>query len=229
VNTERIKEIIDKIPINILLLGYLLYLGYDYYMFESDVSSQKVAKAKALEAAKASNAKLEKRAKELSEFVRSLETKKVEIRNLAQNLQGMKATLSESTDDAAFIKIMYTEAKKAGLTVLALRPGASVAKEYYVEKSFVLSFGGVFAQVYSFLDRISNVAQIVRVENFAMKPSTVVGGKFVVLEGEMELKTYKYQKSKADSLGQMDAPARVNDPKSPGGPGKPLLKVGGIQ
>jgi Tfp pilus assembly protein PilO len=203
-NSEKINEILDKIPISLFLLAYLGYLGMDYYNFQNDPTSDLIRKQNEITVAKQSNQKLASKLKEFKEFVKTLEVKKAEIRKLAQELHEAKATLSENLDIPAFMKMTITEARKVGLRVISLKPTDSSTKEYYTEQLFLFTFRGVYVQVLAFLERLANVSQIVRVEEFSMRPVGSSQAKYVELEGTIELKTYKYIGSKADSLGSGD-------------------------
>jgi Tfp pilus assembly protein PilO len=200
VSNERINEIIEKIPITLLLVCYFGYLGFDYYSFIKDESSPLLMKSANIEAVTQSNKKIEERIKKLDDFLKSLDAKKVELRRLAQELHETQGTLSETIDVPAIMKMTLTEAEKVGLRVLSLTPSGSNAKEYYVEQTFQLTFRGVYIQLIAFLKRLSAVRQIVRVDTFKIKPLVSNRSRFVELDGTLEIKTYKYLGSKADSL-----------------------------
>jgi type IV pilus assembly protein PilO len=207
VNSEKINDLVNKIPISFLMFCYLGYLAFDYYTFENDPASPLLSKKTEIAAAKENNTKLENKLKQSSEFVKTLEQKKLELRRIAQDLQDVKGTLSETIDVPAFMKMVITEAKKVGLTVSSLKPMGSSEKEYYAEHVFLLSFRGVFVQLAAFLERLANVSQVVRVDSFSMKPIGSSKSKYVDLEGTVEIKSYRYLGSKADSIGSADSPA----------------------
>jgi Tfp pilus assembly protein PilO len=216
VANERINEIIDKVPITLLLAAYLAYLGFDYYTFMNDESSPLLMKNANVQAVSQSNKKIEEKIKKLNDFVRSLEVKKVELRNLAQELHETQSTLSETIDVPAFMKMTWTEARKVGLRVLSLTPSGSSSKEYYAEQSFTLSFRGVYAQLIAFLNRLSEVRQIVRVETFKIKPVSSVRSRYVELEGSLEIFTYKYLGSKTDGTDPSSGNTSSKSPPTSG-------------
>jgi Tfp pilus assembly protein PilO len=211
VNAEKINEVVEKIPISLLLVAYLGYVGFDFYNFQNDPGSLLLQKKAEVVTLKENNGRAEIKLKQYQEFVRNLETKKTELRKLAQELQEAKASLSETIDIPAFMKLAITEAKKVGLTVSSLKPGESRAKEYYAEQDFSLTFKGVYIQLVAFLDRISNVTQIVRVENLNLHAASPAQGKFVELSGDVRIQAYKYVGSKADTVG---ASENISTPKA---------------
>ncbi len=214
---DRLKEIVDKIPVGMLLFLYLGYLSYDFYAFRTDSESPLNLKAREVSKAQETKKKLELKLKEANKFVQTLEIKKAEVKKLALELQSMKETLSEKSDVPAFMKMIITEAKKIGVTVVSLRPGGVVDRDFYSETTYLLSFRGVFMQVAGFLDRILNVAEIVRVENLMLKPVASSRDRFVILEGSVDIKTYKYRGSNADSVGHYESLTSIesNKPANP--------------
>lgn len=228
-NREMLKERLEKFPITLLLVLFLGYLAYDYSVFMNDPASLLTAKKTELKGAKEINNKIQERVKQANEYVRNLEAKTAEIRRLAVELEGMKATLTESLDVPGFMKMAITEAKKVGLVVLGLKPTALNKSEYYVEQAFELNFRGVYVQLLVFLDRLSQAQKIVRVDNFSIKPKGGGSSRYVELEGTVQIKTYYYLGSKADELGRTEslAPASVPPSGSPATPPTPVSSGGG--
>lgn len=203
-SSDKIREIFEKLPLSFLVFVYLAYLAYGYYSFTNDSNSPLLQKRQQIELIKQQNGKLETKIIQLSDFARTLESKKEELRRLAQDLQEMKTNLPEELDIPEFMKTVITEAKKVGLTVLSLKPNDTVKAEYYVEQKFTMTFRGAFIQLLAFLERLANVTEIVRIENFDMKSTGSSRARYVELEGSVEIKTYQYVGSKADMLGQTE-------------------------
>ncbi len=203
-NGDTIKEIIDKIPASLILVIYLGYLGFGYYNFENDSQSELGTKNSEIHAAKANEVKLRKKINEANQFLKTLDAKKEEIRSAMLELQNMKEVLSEKSDVPAFMKMLIIEAKRMGVSVVALKPNGSQDKEFYSESTFQMSIQGVFVQVISFLDRISNVSEIVKIDMIELSPVASSQQQYVVLNGKIDLKTYKYRGSVADSVGKSD-------------------------
>ncbi len=197
-----------------ILFVYLVMQGLNFHSFITDDDSPLIMKKKDIAAAKEAKKKVEAKLKESIAFVKSLETKKNELRGLATDLQGMKETLSERLDVPAFMKMTITEANKVGLNIVSLKPTGGKEKEYYAEKTFEMSFRGLFVQFIMFLDRISKVSEIIRTDKFSMKPRGPKTARFVELEGTIELKTYKYLGTKADSLDSLSNASEVKKSSS---------------
>lgn len=199
---EEISAQINRIPFSILLIGAIAYFGYDYYTFDYDPGSPKNLKIAENRALKENNLKLGIKIKENTEFLQTLEQKKQYLRGLARELQEAKVTFSDTSDTPGFMKMVAIEAKKLNLSVLGLKPKPLVPGQYYAEMPFEMKFQGVFVQLVAFLNRLSNLNRIIQPDSIRIK---VVGGnttRFVLLDGEIELKIFKYVGSKEDEIGK---------------------------
>src|SRR5436189_273350 len=84
------------------------------------------------------------------------------------------------------IKMIDTEAKKVGLRIGGIRPAGEKKSqdEFYYENTFTVAFKGIYAQVVVFLERLSKVSRIVRVDELNIEPlnkSAISVGRFVEL------------------------------------------------
>jgi Tfp pilus assembly protein PilO len=214
-NSELIAPLIKKAILGIFVLVIFTF-GYDYYTFENDADSPLNTKKAEIVAMQTKIAGLQTKVKQAEEFYRTLENKKAELRRYAEQLSELKATVSESLDVPAFMKLIVTEAKKVGLGVVGLKPTKLTLHKYYAEQAFEMSFQGVFVQLLVFLDRMSHAQKIVRVDNFAMKPKSGNIGKFIELVGTVEIKSYYYINTPEDEIGKTP----------PGGASAPAGKAG---
>jgi Tfp pilus assembly protein PilO len=200
VDIEKIKEILNKIPVVLLLVAYLGNLGYDYYSFTNDSTSPLGDKKSQLEAAKTNNAQLKVKLNELQTFVKTLEAKKVALRNMVEEFQQVSGALSDHLDIPLFMKMVLTEARRAGLKVEGLKPKGITEKEFYQESGFDFTYRGVFVQLLRFLQRLALTTEIIRIEDLNMKPNSPASGRFVEITGGLEIKTYSYSAAKVDAL-----------------------------
>ena len=202
-DNERLLANLGRIPTVPLLLAFLFYyIGYGYYSFMGAEDSPLTSKKKQVVAAKEENGRIKEKIKKANEFSKSLEAKKSEIQGLVQELNGMKATLSESFDVPEFMKMIITEAKKTGLVVLALKPTSQGKKEYYSESAFELSFKGAYVQLLVFLDRLAQAQKVIRTDHLVIKPKGSPYARYVELEGTVQIKGFSYLGTKADEIAQ---------------------------
>ncbi len=208
-DVEKIKALINQLPWSVLLLGYLAYAGWDFYSFEYDDASERQLATGKLKKAEEDTKKLQEKVITLEKFEASLETRRVEVRDFARSLQDLKTSISENSDDSAFVKTLYLEAKRAGINIKSINPVGLVKEEFYSKHSFDFKITGIFSQIDNFLDRMANLTQIVRADNFSLKSKTEPsGGRFQILDGVIQLSTFTYNGSKADTLGEAVDPAK---------------------
>lgn len=205
---EQIKAYLEKVPVLPLLLAFAAYLGYDAYTYMTDPQSPLNQKQQQLATVQKDTVAIREKVKKAEEFYRTLEQRKIELRQLALQLEEAKASLSEQMDISSFIRLISTEATKVGIKVISIKPKPETKdEEYYVQQTFALEFQGVFVQVVVFLQRLANLERIIRVGNVKLSPLSKANETFVELKGGLDLNTYRYRGSKADDLGKPSAPA----------------------
>jgi Tfp pilus assembly protein PilO len=173
---------------------------WDFKSFQEDQTSDFGMKTSQVTQTKAEIVSLEKKNVEMQEFVKAIDAKKMELSELSSKLFELKSALSDRLDAAEFTRSIFTEAKKAGLDVQSIRPKGKLDTEFYREFPFELRFKGVYPQIFTFLNRISNMQRVVRVDQFSLRPISSAKSQFVQLEGDLELKTYAYLGSQADKI-----------------------------
>jgi Tfp pilus assembly protein PilO len=220
-NLDSLKETLQKIPIGVLGVVAALYFGYDLYTFKTDPESPLLQKQSERQQLQDSNSKLQVKLTQAREFFKTLDQKRTEIRAMAEQLREMKAILTEELEVPGFIKLVVTEARKVGLTVLSIKPTELKKQPYYDEQSFDFNFRGVYVQLLVFLDRLSSIERIVRVDNFDIKSTRSVGP-YIELDGKVQIRSYRYVRSKEDELalagGSTSVQAVVPGAKPPGAP-----------
>lgn len=204
---EKLKEVLNKIPVLPLVLLYVAWGGYQFYEFTDSPSSPLTQKMVQIRKLKGENDKIRKKIQEAEKFYKSLDIKREEIRGLAKELGMMKATLSEELDMADLIKTLTTEAEKAGLKIEGITPGNSLPKEFYIEQRFEVKFVGFYFQTILFLERISQLRQILKVTDLKLQPrkqrnkkKQMTSARFIQLAGELKLGTYRYNPTQADGI-----------------------------
>ena len=191
-NSDGLKNLLQKLPVGLLLILYVGYLGFDLYDFTYGTSSPLVQMRQQIEQTKQENVKTGEKLKIAQDFLRTLDLKKGQLRRMAEELDGMKATLTETLDVPSLMKMLVTEAKKIGLTVSSLRPTEASRSQFYAEQGFELNYRGVYVQLLVFLDRISKSQKVVRVEDFSMRPVGSSLSRYVELQGTVQIKAYHY-------------------------------------
>lgn len=208
--------------LNLVFFAIAIYLGWDYYSFTTDPTSEYGAKKASLDEQRADIVAKEKKVADAKTFYQNLEKKREELRRLSTELATMKSTLTENNDIPAFMKLVLNEAKRVGLMVTSLSPLPSQKMQYYIEQPFDLNFQGVYVQLIAFLDRLAQAERIVRIDDFTVRPrsTSTKASKFVDLEGTIKVRTYVYLGTQEDEVatsGGSDAIKSGGTPKPGGG------------
>lgn len=221
---DGLKSLLGKIPWELFLVLYGIYLAFDLHSFSTSSDSPLNMKRGQVTAMEAANKTLEAKVQEAREFFNSLDITREQIRILATELSEMKNTLSDRINIPEFLKTVDTEAKKLGITVLGLRPLPEVKREFYIEQPYELKFKAVYVQILVFLDRLSNARTVVRVDDYQVKPAAKPRGKYLEISGDLKLRTFTYAGSAEDEIAQkaknvgQGAPAGGVQPPAGGAP-----------
>ena len=222
---EKINALLEKVPIQIVGIAILVWFAWGYYQYRYTPEGAYLSKVNEIKEVQAQTDQTQKKLTELKAFISRLETKRTELRGMAQRLVETKASIGDTLDIPLFMQMVVTEAKKIGLTVTTLKPTDKKDKEYYEEQNFELGFRGLYVQAVVFLARLTQLQTLIGIDNLKLHPQSLSGlsGQtgYVTLEGNVTVKGYHYLKSTADELPRpIDMGTPANSPKaSPGKPG----------
>ncbi len=205
---DRIIELLEKIPVIPIFLGVLIYYGWDVYEFHTAPDREVANFTRDIDGLQGSNDKLQGRVGELKKFQLELEQKRQDIRQLTTRLDEVKANLPEEFNIALFMQTVITEAKKAGLTPMAIRPQERTPKSDYMEHSFDFAFRGIYHQLLMFLKRLTQLQTIVRVESFVVRPTSRRVGSIPEVEGNIQIKGFSYMRTNADEISKTTGGAK---------------------
>jgi Tfp pilus assembly protein PilO len=202
VGTSELIQQIKKIPVLLLAAVGVLYVGYDYWTFIDDASSPLNISKSQIQSEGRKLSEVQQRLAAAESYRQVREDRRIALQSRAQELFEMRDTIDHDLNIPEFIKMVVTEAEKVGLEVLSFEPAGSREEEHYLEQTFNLRFSGIYVQLVVFLNRLANVQRIIQVGNFNFTPKNDNTGRFVILEGSLELKTYRYAVSQADEVAQ---------------------------
>lgn len=187
----------------ILMIGCVLYYAHDFYfVFLKEPESPLLVKKNEVRTVTEETQKLKKRVDELSEFEKKLESMREDVKKIVEDLAEARKALPESVGMPDFMKLVISESKRVGLTVVSVTPMPSVKKDYYLEYPVEVRYRGVYAQLVSYLKRLSGLERIINVDKFDIKPVSLANAKYVQIEGSLRLVTFSYVGSGADGIGK---------------------------
>jgi type IV pilus assembly protein PilO len=215
----KINEIVAKIPITLLLMAYLLFLGYQWYDFKNGSDSALNVKKSELEDAEKKKDQLNKKLVTLSEFAKNVEKKKRDLLQAMADLSALKDAIPEQNELPTLMNVLVTEAKRVGLSVKGINPQPEVRKEYYIEQPVKLEVGGAYFQLLAFTERLTSVSQVIQIGTLDVAPSQDKSPKGILLAAKMDVKFFKYLGTQADNLGKQDSGSQAvqNTSSSPQG------------
>lgn len=228
-NVEALLGPLSRVPWSLIGFAILMLFGWQYYDFMNNETSELNQEKARVVGIREEISKKNQKLKDVETFKQTVVERRRKIDELRAELESKKLAVSESVDAAEFMGVLNAQARRVGLEVMRLEPGQSTSKELYAEHPFRLSFRGVYVQFLVFLERLAKLEKIVRVDRFDVKPSAKaqVSRSLVELEGQMEMKVYRYVSSAADtmpdsvkSVGAAPAgsPAPAASPAGGGGP-----------
>ncbi len=228
-NAEALLGPLSRVPWSLIGFAILMFFGWQYYDFMNNETSELNQEKARVVGIREEISKKNQKLKDVETFKQTVVERRRKIDELRAELESKKLAVSESVDAAEFMGVLNAQARRVGLEVMRLEPGQSTSKELYAEHPFRLSFRGVYVQFLVFLERLAKLEKIVRVDRFDVKPSAKaqVSRSLVELEGQMEMKVYRYVSSAADtmpdsvkSVGAAPAgsPAPAASPAVGGGP-----------
>jgi len=199
---EQIKDLLNRLPIFLFLGVYLVTVACDMKEFLEETAAsplqQKKEEVKSLETQVTS---LRQKLKAAEIFEKEYKERLTALKERAQELRGKKNTLTDSIRQEEVLSIISKVARKSGIKQLSLRPNPEKTNTFYFEKPFTLQFEGFYAQLMVFLKNLSEEEKIFKVDNYNITPVGGQAGRFIKLKGQMEIKVYWYNPSKADKIG----------------------------
>lgn len=151
-----------------VLGGALVLSGALYFTTFKGMQEKNVSAQKALDAKTAENAQLELYRPKLAEMERQLA-------NLKQQLEIERRIVPDDKEADQFMRMVNTEAVKAGIEVRRYTAKPVSSKDFYTEIPFDLEIDGPYFGVMNFFDRMAKMERIVNVSNLLVsttkKPS----------------------------------------------------------
>jgi type IV pilus assembly protein PilO len=143
-----------------LVLGGLVSAAVYFFMFRGMTQNNQTAQ-NALTVKLAENSQLEAYRPKLAEIERQLA-------NLKQQLEIERRIVPDEKQADDFMRMVQSEAGKAGIEVRRYTARAVSAREYYSEVPFELEVDGPYYGVVNFLDRLGKMERIVNVSGLLM-------------------------------------------------------------
>jgi len=152
----------------ILVLGAALLTGVLYFTVFNSQQSANATSQKALDEKVRENVELEKYRPKLDDIERQLAS-------LKQQLEIERHIVPDEKEVDGFMKMLDSEALKAGIELRRYTAKPTANKEFYTEVPFEVELDGPYYSTLNFFDRVSKLERIVNVSSLLVastkKPS----------------------------------------------------------
>ena len=208
---DRIKYILEKIPVALILFLSLSYLAFDYNQFLNDPGSDLNLKKKEIADVRSMQTGLERKITDVKEFAKKIESVRQELASLASEFDSVRSVLPEKVNLAFSIKSVITEAQKLGLLITAIKPGVSEKKDLVSYYPFELEFQANYQQYLSLLNRIQELEEVIMVKDFQIESKGSKNSKYVELKGKVELFAVEYHGASLSSNSSSSGVSHAKD------------------
>ena len=192
-----IRKLIRNIHIIIIL--YSVYLAYEYHekhtieMQQAEINiKQKSIKIK----------KLKKERKDITKYFDDIENAKARIEKVLSQVEDLQKKFPSTVSATEDLDMINELARGLKMKEVKLRPLSERNKGFYFEKPYKINFSGTYLQTLIFLEKIGQQDRLFNiVETKLEKKSNKSKGRFQVVEGTVEIVSYRYNSGHKESGG----------------------------
>ena len=201
-NLESLLAPLNRIPWILIAFLVLGYFGWGYYDFLNNESSELNQEKARVVSIREDISRKTSKLKEVEQFRLTVDARRRQILEMKSRLEELKLAVSDTLDNSEFMDILNAEARRVGLDVVQLSHGTTGLKELYAEHPFKLSVRGVYLQFLVFLERLSKLQKIIRVDTFSVlpRPGAQISRPLVELDVALDMKVFRYISSAADKV-----------------------------
>ena len=157
-------------------------IGGGYYFIIKDMFVD-------LDSVEARELTLRKTFLEKKELAVNLDAYKAQIKKAKENFEVLKKQLPNESEIPDLLIDMTQVGLSRGLQFEQIKPGNTVARDFYAEKLVNIKVNGDYHQIASFISDIAALPRIINVENFSLKRDSSNGNN---LTFQAVTKTYHY-------------------------------------
>ncbi len=140
--------------------------------------------------------------KQLEKYFKDIQDAKERIELVAQKLEKLQRQLPEEVSDAENLNIIRNIAESVNMKNILLSPGEDKINGFYIAKEYKLKVTGTYLQNLVFLEKLGQQERILNVKSVSMgMEKSKQRGRFVLLESELSLETFRYNKDYKEDRG----------------------------
>jgi type IV pilus assembly protein PilO len=138
----------------------------------------------------------------LEKYFKDIQDAKERIELVAQKLEKLQRQLPEEVSDAENLNIVRNIAEAVNMKNIILSPGEDKIVDFYIAKDYRLRVTGTYLQILVFLEKLAKQERILNVKSVTMeREKGKQRGRFVLLDSELILETFRYNKNYKEDRG----------------------------
>lgn len=152
--------------------------------------------------------------KQLQAYLKDVETAKGKIELVAKEIEKLQQKLPDTVDDTKNLSLLKGIAEKLNIKNIYLTPLDEIDKGFYLAKRYSLKASGTYLQFLMLMENIGNEASILNVKKiFLENQQEKQRGRFQIINADVIIETYRYNKSYRESRGISDIEKSFNKKK----------------
>lgn len=181
---------IERLPFEIAVLGYLAFMGYQYYMFAYYPTGELAAQKE----------KIAQMQKKLNEYKKNLDEKSASqqtAQSKNEQLTRLQAEIGQITSQwtrvsqlPQLMKGITDTARSSGILIDRIEPSKKTSQPLYQEQELKLSARGNFSQFVLFLQKLSGLKSPLQIVETHLKPKIASTAQGVPLDVRLTLKAF---------------------------------------
>lgn len=180
----------------------LIYAAAVIYQAYDENEKSNMALQEQLPQIQAQIQKERKEKQNLEKYFKDIQEAKDRIEIVAQKLEKLQKKLPEEVSDAENLNIIRNIAESVNMKNILLSPGEDKVNGFYIAKEYRLKTTGTYLQFLVFLEKLAQQERILNVKSVLMeKEKEVQRGRFVLLNSELILETFRHNKNYKEDRG----------------------------
>ncbi|OUR93063.1 hypothetical protein A9Q84_21405 [Halobacteriovorax marinus] len=149
--------------------------------------------------------KAKKEKRQLQSYLKDVETAKGKIELVAKEIENLQKKLPDTVDDTKNLSLLKGIAESLNIKNIYLTPLDEIDKGFYIAKRYGLKASGTYLQFLMLMEKIGNEGSILNVKRiFLENQQEKQRGRFQIINGDIIIETYRYNKSYRESRGIND-------------------------
>jgi Tfp pilus assembly protein PilO len=146
--------------------------------------------------------KSKKEKKQLRNYLKDVESAKGRIELVAKEIENLQKKLPDTIDDTENLSKLKKIAEEINVKNIYLTPMNEIEKGFYIAKRYNIKASGTYLQFLLFVEKVGAESSILNIKRlFLENVQKKQRGRFQIINGDIIVETYRYNKSYRESRG----------------------------